>query len=339
MQHGGNIYAFAQQIGCLPEQVIDFSANINPSQAVAVQDLSAVSLTPYGDPDYGLLKQAIKNRYPLPDEADIEVFNGASAAIFSLLRFLQPAEVVLYAPLYGEYQRLSERLGCKVQLINRFVGDVTEHRVPPGCTVIFVNPATPDGTLYDLTALLGVWQAADCHIVVDESFLDFCQATSTMACITDYKKLYVVKSLSKFYGCAGVRVGFLTARSDFIRQLKTLEPAWKLSSLDMAYMQSALANIAFVGQTLYETQENRILLRQVLENTGQFATVYPSAANFILARLPDEGDGYDMQAKLAPFRLLIRVCDNFIGLDKRYIRFAVKDKKAIKQLAQGLENS
>jgi threonine-phosphate decarboxylase len=122
MQHGGNIYAFAPQVGCLPEQVVDFSANINPRQAVDLHSLLSVSLTPYSDPDYGLLKQAITQHYPIPANADIEVFNGACAAIFALLRYLQPCDVVLYAPLYGEYKRFAERLGCTIYIINRLVG-------------------------------------------------------------------------------------------------------------------------------------------------------------------------------------------------------------------------
>ncbi|MDD1611337.1 MAG: aminotransferase class I/II-fold pyridoxal phosphate-dependent enzyme [Methylococcaceae bacterium] len=250
MQHGGNIYAFARQVGCLPEQVVDFSANINPQQAVDLPSLLSVSLTPYSDPDYGLLKQAIVQRYPLPDNADIEIFNGASAAIFALLRYLQPQDVVLYAPLYGEYERLAERLGCKINIINRLVGwvsdSVTQQAIPKGSTVIFLNPATPDGTLYDLPDLFAQWTAADCHIIIDESFLDFCVVESAMAYIAQYEKLTIIKSLSKFYGCAGIRIGFIAANADFIHHLKQLEPAWKLSSLDMAYMQQALANTDFI---------------------------------------------------------------------------------------------
>jgi threonine-phosphate decarboxylase len=357
MQHGGNIYAFAAQLGCLPEQVLDFSANINPQQAVDVRDLLSVSLTPYSDPDYRLLKQAIIQRYPLPDNADIEVFNGASAAIFALLRYLQPRDVVLYAPLYGEYERLAERLGCQVHIINRFdgvdVGRVDSfpraawecsnsasrqtQTIPKDATVIFVNPATPDATLYNLPDLFAQWTAADCHIIIDESFLDFCTAESAMASLVHYEKLTIIKSLSKFYGCAGIRVGFIAAHADFIRDLKQLEPAWKLSSLDMAYTQLALANTDFITQTRQQTDHNRALLQQVLHDSGLFAEIYPSAANFLLARVHDDNDGYQLQRLLAPAKILIRVCENFVGLDKRYVRFAVKDNTAHKQLATGLQ--
>jgi len=119
MNHGGNIYQFSLRLGCLPEQVLDFSANINPVQAVNLSCLQDVQLTPYADPDYGLLKQAINQRYPTPSGVDIELFNGASVAIFALLRSLQPKDLVLYTPLYGEYAHIAGELGCTVHNINR----------------------------------------------------------------------------------------------------------------------------------------------------------------------------------------------------------------------------
>jgi len=333
MNHGGNIYQFARRLGCLPEQVLDFSANINPEQAVDLSCLKNVQLTPYADPDYGLLKQAFKQRYPMPSGVDIEPFNGASAAIFALLRSLQPKDLVLYTPLYGEYAHIAEELGCTVHNINRF--DRLLADTPRHSTVIFVNPSTPDGQLYELQGLLAAWQAADCTIVIDESFLDFCVADSVAEQIAHCDKLYVIKSLSKFYGCAGIRIGFILAATSAIKELQRFEPAWKLSSLDMAYMQQALANTAFIEQTRQQTAHLRDLLYLALQDSGLFDKIYPGQANFLLARLAS-GDGYQLQAFVEPSRILIRVCDNFAGLDKSHVRFAVKDEQAIAQLARSL---
>lgn len=333
--HGGNIYQFAQQIGCLPEQVLDFSANINPRQAVDLTCLQAVNIAPYADPDYNLLKQAYKQRYPHPDNTDCEVFNGASAAIFALLRFLQPKQLLLYVPLYGEYDRIGRQLGCQIISINRF-GSFEDIALPAGSTVVFVNPATPDGQLYDLENLLLRWQQADCTIIIDESFLDFCLSESILAKINQYDKWYVIKSLSKFYGCAGIRIGFISATISKINNLKRYEPAWKLSSLDMAYMQQTLANTDFIAQTQLQTSNLRETLRQVLHQSGLFDTIYPSAANFLLARLANNGDGYELQKALNSARILIRICDSFVGLDKHHVRFAVKNQAAIEQLAHAL---
>jgi len=353
MNHGGNIYRFARQLGCLPEQVLDFSANINPVQAIDLSCLQSVRLTPYADPDYSLLKQAISQRYPVPAGVDLELFNGASAAIFALLRSLQPKDLVLYTPLYGEYAHIADELACTVHNIDRF--NQRTANIPKHSTVIFVNPSTPDGRLYNLQALLAMWQAADCTIIIDESFLDFCsnvniqevgaipcgcpdKATSVAEQITHYDKLYVIKSLSKFYGCAGIRIGFIWAATAAIKQLKRFEPAWKLSSLDMAYMQQALANTAFIEQTRRQTAYWRDLLHQALQNSELFDKIYPGQANFLLARLKNGEDGYQLQTQLEPSRILIRVCDNFAGLDKSHVRFAVKDEHAIALLARSLRN-
>ncbi len=352
MNHGGNIYRFARHLGCLPEQVLDFSANINPEQAADLTCLQGVQLTPYADPDYGLLKQALGQRYPLAAGVDIELFNGASAAIFALLRSLQPKDLVLYTPLYGEYAHIAVELGCTVQHINRFRHLMAD--IPERSTVVFVNPSTPDGQLYDMEKLLATWQAADCTIIIDESFLDFCTtardggsvaigmepmrptAESVAAQIAHYDKLYVIKSLSKFYGCAGIRIGFILAAAAKIKELHRFEPAWKLSSLDMAYMQQALANTAFIEQARRQTAHLRDLLHQALHDCGLFDTVYPGQANFLLARLA-AGSGHQLQAQLESSRILIRVCDNFEGLDESHVRFAVKDEPAILQLARNLK--
>ncbi len=333
MKHGGNIYEFSQRLNCLPEQVLDFSANINPIQAADISSLLQVPLGPYADPNYSSLKQAIQQRYPYPVNVDIEVFNGASAAIFALLRWLQPENLILYSPLYEEYKHIASELSYKIQSINRFTSLLVD--IPKHSTVIFVNPSTPDGQLYNLQALLAKWQAAECTIIVDESFLDFCDADSVAEHIPSYDKLFVIKSLSKFYGCAGIRIGFILAASKIIKALQCLEPAWKLSSLDMAYMQQALANTAFIEQTRQQTQYLRDMLYQALQTSDLFERIYPGQANFLLAKLAN-GDGYQLQARLESSRILIRVCDNFAGLDKRYVRFAVKDEQAIAQLARSL---
>jgi threonine-phosphate decarboxylase len=334
MNHGGNIYQFAERLGCLPEQVLDFSANINPNQAVDFNFLHDVQLTPYADPDYRLLKQAINQRYPMPDEVDLELFNGASAAIFALLRSLQPKNLVLYTPLYGEYAHIAGELDCTVQHINRF--DQLMADIPKYSTVIFVNPSTPDGQLYELNDLLEKWQAADCTIIIDESFLDFCKTDSVAEQIAHYDKLYIIKSLSKFYGCAGIRIGFIWAAKSAIKKLQRFEPAWKLSSLDMAYMQQALANTEFIIQTRSQTNYLRTLLYKVLQASGLFEYIYPGQANFLLAKLKAHGDGYRLQSQLEASRILIRVCENFTGLDKYHVRFAVKDEPAIARLDQSL---
>jgi threonine-phosphate decarboxylase len=330
--HGGNIYAFADELNCDANDIIDFSSNIHFKQAVDWHDLP-LNLQPYADPNYTDLKHAIHQRYPLNNNTDLELFNGASAAIFALLRFLKPENLVFYAPLYAEYENAARKLDCHFHAINRLTDDLFTP-IPKNSTVIFVNPSTPDGKLYNLLELFAHWKATNCNVIIDESFLDFCDAPSMFDSIATYDKLFVVKSLCKFYGCAGMRIGFVAAQKQVVQQLKTHEPMWKIATFDSVYMQAALKNSVFIEQTRDETKHLRAKLEQVLMDSNLFEKTYEGSGNFVLARLKIAE--FDLQTKLARFKILIRECGSFDFLDSCDIRFAVKSEAHIEQLAHAL---
>ncbi len=329
--HGGNIYDFAEQLGCNSNDIIDFSSNIHFEQAVNWQDLT-LNLQPYADPNYTDLKHTIKQRYALAETVDLELFNGASAAIFSLLRFLKPENLIFYAPLYGEYTNVAKEFDCERHYLNRFEDNFFTP-LPKNSTVIFVNPSTPDGKLYDVAELLTHWKTMNCNVIIDESFLDFCDEPSMLNLIENDDKLFILKSLCKFYGCAGVRVGFIAAQKHKIQAIKQFEPMWKISTFDSVYMQSALKNYVFIEQIRHKTKRLRAKLEQVLVNSNLFEKVYEGSANFVLARLAND---LDLQTKLADSKILIRECGSFDGLTNQDIRFAVKSKTDIEKLAKAL---
>lgn len=328
--HGGNIFQFARELNCNASDIIDFSSNIHFHQVVNWRELE-INLTPYADPNYSDLKQAISKCYGFSQAIELELFNGASTAIFSLLRFLKPKNLVFYAPLYGEYVNVAKQLTCNVQKINRFADNLFQS-ISKNSTVIFVNPSTPDGQLYDVKKLVTHWQTANCNVIIDESFLDFCAASSMSEFIENYDKLFIVKSLCKFYGCAGVRVGFIAAQKEPISKLHQFEPMWKISTFDSVYMQAALKNIDFIELTKNETTRLRAKLEQVLKASNLFAEIYAGTANFVLGRLRQQ-TGYELQTKLARFKILIRVCESFDFLDSQEVRFAVKSEMDIEKLA------
>lgn len=328
--HGGNIYEFAKKLECNANEIIDFSSNIHFEQAVNWRDL-ALNLQPYADPNYTDLKQSIKQRYALAENVEIDVFNGASAAIFAVLRLLKPENLVLYSPIFSDYERVAAPLDCNLQFINRFNDDLFTP-ITENSTIIFVNPSTPDGKLYDLAALFEHWKASNCTIIVDESFLDFCDAPSMMQFIGEYKKLFIVKSLCKFYGCAGVRVGFIAAQC--LENIDVYESSWRVSTFDNFYMQAALKNTAFIEQTRIETKRLRERLEQTLKDSHLFDKFYEGSANFVLARVKNED--LHLQKELARFKILIRECDSFDFLSSNDIRFAVKSQNDIEKLAHAL---
>ncbi len=326
--HGGDIYAAAERLGCRPEEITDFSSNINTVVPAVKLELTPALIRSYGDPRYSELRTAVAGRYALKTE-EIALFNGASSAIMELFRTLEPKRACLYTPIYGEYVRASERYSRKTRLIDRF--EELYKKPKKGATVVFVNPSTPDGKYYDLERLFAIWREARCTVILDESFLEFSRKPSLRKMIREYRKLYIVHSFTKFYACAGLRVGAVFSDPGNIEALSL--PAWNLSSFDAAYVTELLSDPDHRSRSLKAQKEQYKELRSILKGSGLFEKVYKSDANFILARSDKAPLIYEMLFKE---KILVRDCANFDGLDRRYLRFAVKEKAAHQLLKKAL---
>ncbi len=310
-EHGANISEFARSIGADEGEIIDFSSNINFVKPCVKMPENLDFLYAYNSDGYAVLKAAISKKYGI-DSENIELYNGASAAIFSLFNHLMPKSVTLHAPIYSEYKKAAKLVGA----------EIGADGLP-----VWVNPSTPDGFLRDITP--------HGQTIVDESFLDFTEGKSLMGEVEQNPNLYVIKSLTKYYGAAGVRVGFVASNRQNIARLGASEPLWKLSSFDAYYMCEALKDGGFDGRSKAQNDTNRGLLRGVLEDSGLFDTVFVGKANFLLAKLKDM-NAVSLQAHLAKHKILIRNCANFDTLNDSYVRFAVKDTQGIESLKDAL---
>lgn len=311
-EHGANVAKFAKSIGAREDEIIDFSSNINFVKPNVLVPENFDFLYAYNSDGYKALKSAISDRYGI-DPKNIELYNGASAAIFSLFLHLKPKSVTLHTPIYSEYKRAAMVVGAQIK--------------SGGELSIFVNPSTPDGFLREITP--------HGQTIVDESFLDFTDGASLIGEVKKNRELYIIKSLTKYYGAAGARVGFVASHGENIVQLGAKEPLWKLSSFDAYYMCKALKDGGFDGRSKAQNDANRELLRRALEGSGLFERVYEGKANFLLAKLRDM-DALSLQGHLAKYKILVRNCANFDALDDSYVRFAVKDTQSIESLKDAL---
>lgn len=328
-KHGGNIYHIAKQLGYSPKDIIDFSSNINPTVAEIDLSVDRKEIAVYADANYEILTETVALKYSV-DSSEIAFFNGASAAIFALFEQLDFTEVTLYAPLYGEYKEAAKRYDKKINLINRR-DDIWE-KPRENSLVIFVNPSTPDGRLYDFKILLQEWQDLNCTVIMDESFLEFTQQKSLREEIKIYKNLYILQSFTKFYACAGLRVGAVFSHADNIEKL--FSPMWQLSSVDVTLLLRLLndkdhkekseTNFAYYSQRL----------ASILVQSQCFDEVYPSEANYMLVRT---SRAHEIEEKLLKHKVMVRNCANFDFLDDNYLRFAVKDDKALDALQKALK--
>jgi len=328
MKHGAGIYKMAKKLGCKSSEIIDFSSNINSYDTQLEITPSRELLVKYADSSYSKLKKIIADKYQIKKK-QIALYNGATSAIFELIRSLKEKEICLYAPLYGEYEKAAKLSSKKIDKINRF--KELYKKPKKNSIVVFVNPSTPDGKFYDLKRLFELWKKQNCTIILDESFLEFQKLKSLKNHINSYKKLYIIKSFTKFYACAGVRIGAIFSHKRNIKTLKT--PLWNLSSFDVKYLSKRLQDKAFSKRSKKSHKKMKKELQHILEKSRLFPKIYESDSNFILTK---SEDAKKIFKHLYKNKILVRTCGSFDFLTNDYLRFAVKDSISHKKLQKAL---
>jgi threonine-phosphate decarboxylase len=331
-EHGGQIEKFALELGCDVSEIIDLSSNINFVKPQINVDFNTLDISSY--PTYDKLYEKIALNYGVQSD-EIELFNGGSSAIFTLFKHLNLESCTIYSPAYLEYKKASLNFGYKLNLINRFENIDVE--IKKNSLVIFVNPSTPDGKYYELEELMKKWIENSCTILIDESFLDFCDKPSAIEYLKTYDKLYILKSMTKFYSSAGIRVGTIVSTKENIEKLKEFEPMWKLSQFDSIYLQNALEDKVFKSVSIKINEKNRVELETILKSSSFVEEISTSSANYMLVKLKDI-KAKEFQERLKPYKIMVRDCSNFDYLDDRFIRVAVKSSNANDSLKRALKH-
>ena len=330
-EHGGQIEKFAFDLGCSVSEIIDLSSNINFVKPQVNIDFNTLDISSY--PIYDKLYEKIALNYGV-EASEIELFNGGSSAIFTLFKHLSLQTCTIYSPAYLEYKKASLNFGYELNTINRFE-DINEN-VKENSLVIFVNPSTPDGKYYDLEELMTTWIEKSCTILIDESFLDFCDKPSAIKYLETYDKLYILKSMTKFYSSAGIRVGTIVSTKQNIEKLKRFEPMWKLSQFDSNYLQAALDDKLFKNISKAINIKNKIELENILKEPDLIEEIFESSANYLLVKLSTL-NAKEFQEKLKPYKIMVRDCSNFDYLNERFVRIAVKSSSANEILEKALK--
>lgn len=330
-QHGGDIKTFANEVKCRVDEVIDLSSNINFVKPHIDIDFNKLDISAY--PNYDNLYKNVAMHYDVKVD-EMELYNGGSVAIFSLFRNLGLSECAVYSPAYLEYKKAANTFDYNLTNIDRFSSMNDE--VKENSLVVFVNPSTPDGCHYDLDEKLEEWKAKNCTILVDESFIEFTNKTSIINKIKEYNKLYILKSMTKFFGSAGIRVATLISNNENIAKLKEVEALWKLSEFDSNYIQVVLKDKNFKSKSSIANKLAKECLLDTLKNSKYIKYIYPSDANFVLVEL-NAIKAKEFQKLLTPYKIMLRDCSNFDGLGEYHIRIAVKSLENMQKLKDVLD--
>jgi histidinol-phosphate aminotransferase len=201
--------------------------------------------------------------------------------------------------------------------------------------VVTGNPNNPTGGL-DPAADVAALARPGRVLVVDEAFMDFVPGEpESVAGRDDVPGLVVVRSLTKLWGLAGVRAGYLLAPRPLAAALRRLRPAWNANVLALAAIRACSARSGEARAVAVRVGEAReALLGRLAALRG--VETWPSAANFLLLRVPD-GDG--VRAGLLARGVAVRPCATFPGLTSDHLRVAVRSPDANARLVRALEEA
>lgn len=332
MSHGGDIHRILRTRDSDVE-LIDFSASINPlgpsPNAVRAIKASLELSTHYPDPTAYDMTRAIARRHAI-EPSRIVCGNGSTELIFLILRALKPKTVLIAEPAFSEYSHAATLAGARIKRIaaarkDGFLPDPDKFiSAMKGVALAFLcNPANPTGTRLGRDAVLDIISAAKkakCVLVVDEAFMDFCPQGSVIGHQNPY--LIVLRSLTKFYALAGLRVGFgVFPKPSLDKIMKHKEP-WSINTPAQHAAAASLDDTAYAARTLKYIAAEKAYLEAEFRRLS--ITFYPSAVNYYLLEIDE---ARRVLAELAARGLIVRDCSDFKGLDHRHIRVAVRTRR------------
>jgi cobalamin biosynthetic protein CobC len=234
VEHGGDIAAVRLRFPAAPEPWIDLSTGINPyAYPVPPLDAEMWRRLPQSDDERALL-QAAAQRYGVRSADCILAAPGSQALIQVIPRLIEPCDVGVLGPTYGEHAASWTRCGHRI----RNLSSLSE--VGGDGVVVVVNPNNPTGTIIppdELRGLAGELAQRRGLLVVDEAFADF--AGPGISVIPQLPPATIVlRSFGKAYGLAGLRLGFAVAHVGLCRRLRAELGPWAVSG-PAAYIGAA----------------------------------------------------------------------------------------------------
>jgi len=307
--HGGDIFGVARARGVEWQQLLDFSASINPlGPSVRSREaiLASVDRIAHYPCRAGLrLRRRLAEEWQLPPER-ILVGNGATDLLFAWCRHVGPGTIA--APAFSEFHR-----AWPGAPLCQLADPATWPALGPS---VITRPANPTGTVVDAATVLTFARGRRDPVLVDESFLDFVDGAESLlphAC----GNLFVLRSLTKFWALPGLRVGALAGE---VAEIQAQGPPWSLNALAEEAMLAALDDTSHASRTrAFVAEEARWLRERLTEVPG--LRIWPATANYLFL---ETGSAAERTAHALERGVLIRDCRGWPGLAVEGVRTAVR---------------
>ena len=341
MRHGGDIYRNKVNI--------DFSVNLNPSgvpkEMLKAAEASIMNASVYPDIRQGKVRRVLAE-YNATEPECVYAGNGASELIMAAVQAVRPANAVIFEPAFSGYKHVLNAVGCEIyhhtlKEENGFELTPDDLKVLDKDTdmVFICDPVNPvghnisDEIIKEILAIAAVYDIAVC---VDESFMLMSdkalehRSVDYVKEIKAYKKLYVIRSVTKLFAMPGIRMGYVLSSPEGIEKIRRQLPEWNLPVTAEAAITEGIKLIkdtSFVRGTVDLIRSEREYLTDELRKYGM--KVFRSNTSFVLCKGPEA-----LYEKLLERGVLIRDCSEDFGLGYGFYRIAVKDHESNMKLTQ-----
>lgn len=291
-EHGGNLDLAQQRFGGRAEDWIDLSTGINrlpyPVGEIAAHHWQALP----SRSEIEALHQAARHAYAT--RAPIVAVGGAQAAIQLLPQLAPRGRARILAPTYNEYAPVLSAAGWEVEEVGAL------DALAGANLAIVVNPNNPDGRRHAPKDLLALLPRVG-RLVIDESFVDAVPELS-LASEAGRPGLLILRSFGKFYGLAGLRLGFAIGHADDITKLAAASGPWPVSGAAIAIGCRALRDDAWAEATSARLARDCVRLDEMAQRQG-----WRLVGGAPLFRLYETPDARAAQEKLAHGQIWSRV--------------------------------
>ena len=339
--HGGRFSVTNQD-----PNILDFSSNVSPiGMPLSVKPILKKRLDQmisYPDLHSSTLSNDLKKFIGLP-KSNLVVGNGAIEIIYNFCSaFLSKKSVLIPVPTFEEYEAAAKLSDCKISFFKTM--NLSENldsfisKIPVNGCIFICNPNNPTGNILSkkqLTKIISSAKQKSCIVFVDECFIELVPQSnqSVINLIKKYDNLFVLRSLTKSFGLAGIRIGYAIASKQFIDILQKMKIPWSVNILAQEAGITAIKNKSHLAKSKSIIKKEYNFLKNKISIMSGFEC-HDSATNFILIKT--KKDSTKLQKKLLKNKILVRDCKNFRGLNNHYIRVAIKSHKDNLKLVSAL---
>ncbi|GAA2453794.1 Rv2231c family pyridoxal phosphate-dependent protein CobC [Streptomyces glaucus] len=325
----------------LVDLAVNVRADTPPAWLRKVVAGSLDSLAAY--PDGRAARAAVAARHGLSADR-VLLTAGAAEAFVLLARALRPRRPVVVHPQFTEPEAALRDAGHTVGRVLLREEDgfrLDAAAVPEEADLVVIgNPTNPTSVLHPAAAVASLARPGR-TLVVDEAFMDAVPGErEALAGRTDVPGLVVLRSLTKTWGLAGLRIGYVLAAPETIAELERAQPLWPVSTPALAAAEAcvsprALAEAARAADRIAADRAH------LVAGLARFAphglrVVRPAEGPFVLVRLPGAAA---VRHRLRGLGFAVRRGDTFPGLDERWLRLAVRDRRTVDGFLTALERA